>query len=344
MLNAFKQMLPFAAACVLTASAANCQEYTFKLHHLLSDQSPAHARMLQPWARQVEENSGGKVAIEIHPSMSLGGRPAELVIQAREGVVDLVWAVNGYTPGLFPRTEVMELPFVYVNDPVAANLSLYDMFESELEQEYAGLEVMFLHVHAGHGIHMRNQAVRSPREMKGMKMRIPTRTGAWSIEALGANPVSMPVTDLHQALQKGAVDGAFIPWEIIPSLKIHEQTQYQIEGFNGARFGTATFQVSMNAARWNSLPADVQFAFKEASGRDWWGKVGEIWKASDDVGIGMAVEAGNEHIVLSEAETSEFQAALEPVVSRWISEVDELGIDGSRLVGTARELISRNAK
>lgn len=343
-MKAFKQIFQFAAACVLTVSAADSQEYAFKLHHFLSDQSPAHTRMLQPWAKQVEENSDGEVVIEIYPSMSLGGRPAELVSQARDGVVDLVWTVNGYTPGLFPRTEVMELPFVYVNDPVAANLSLHDMFESELAQEYGGLEVMFLHVHAGNGIHMRNEIVRSPSEIEGMNMRIPTRTGAWIIEALGANPVSMAVTDLPQALQQGAVDGAFIPWEIIPSLEIHEQTQYQIEGFNGARFGTTTFQVSMNEARWNSLPSEIQFAFKEASGRDWWGEVGEIWQTADDIGIKVAVGAGNEHVILGEAETVEFQSALEPVVSRWISEVNEKGIDGVRLVGTARELVSENAR
>ena len=342
--KAFKKIFQFAAVCVLAASTANSQEYTFKLHHLLSAQSPAHTRMLEPWAKQVEENSDGMVSIEIYPSMSLGGRPAELVSQARDGVVDLVWTVNGYTPGLFPRTEVMELPLVYVNDPVAANLSLYDMFESELMQEYSGLEVMFLHVHAGQGIHMRNQVVRSPSEMDGMKMRIPTRTGAWIIEALGASPVSMPVTDLPQALQKGTVDGAFIPWEIIPPLKIQEQTQYQIEGSGGVRFGTTTFQVSMNKARWDSLPEDIQAAFKDASGRDWWAEVGEIWQSADDFGIGVAVEAGNEHVVLNEEETSEFQSALEPVVARWISEVNEKGIDGARLVETARELVSENTR
>ena len=342
-LQKFAAGLLGSAALIAAASAANAQEFTFKLHHLLSAKAPAQTQMLEPWAKQVEMNSGGKVKIEIYPAMTLGGRPPELISQARDGVVDLVWTVNGYTPGLFPRSEVLELPFVYVNDPVAANLTLYDMFESDLRQEYDGVEVMFLHVHAGQGIHMAEQLVRSPSDMEGLTMRIPTRTGAWIIEALGASPVSMPVPDLPGALQKGVVDGAFIPWEIIPPLKIQENTQYQIEGADMARFGTTTFQVSMNKARWDGLPEDIQKAFRDASGRDWWGEVGRIWRASDDFGIKLAVDAGNEHIVLSEEETQVFREALEPVVQRWVDEVTGNGIDGDALVAKARELIAKNA-
>lgn len=328
-------------AMSLSSTAA---EYEFKLHHLLSAKAPAHVAMLEPWARQVEENAGGKVNIEIFPSMTLGGRPPELISQARDGVVDIVWTVNGYTPGLFPRSEVMELPFVYVNDPVAANLALYDMFESDLRSEYQGVEVMFLHVHAGQAIHMRDMEVRSPADLEGLDMRIPTRTGAWIIEALGANPKQMSVTELPQALQKGAVDGAFIPWEIIRPLKIQEQTQYQIEGAGMTRFGTTTFQVSMNKERWDNLPADVQKAFKDASGRDWWAQVGQIWRDTDDGGIAFAVESGNTHIVLTEEETAAFQEALEPVVNRWIEEVTGKGIDGAGLVAKARSLIASNSQ
>ena len=328
---------------LFVAYPLSAQEYEFKLHHLLSAQSPAHKQMLEPWARQVEANSNGMVKIEIFPSMSLGGRPAELVSQARDGVVDLVWTVNGYTPGLFPRTEVMELPTVFVNDPRAANLALYDMFESDLRQEYTGLEIMFLHVHAGQGIHMTEKMVRSPDDMVGLDMRIPTRTGAWIIEALGSNPIQMPVPELPQALQKGVVDGAFIPWEIIPPLKLQEQTKYQIEGTDMTRFGTTTFQVSMNKGRWDSLPEDIQKAFKDASGKDWWGQVGDIWRASDDFGINLAVESGNEHIVLTPEETAVFNKALENVVDRWISEVVEKGIDGQGLVEKAKMLVAENA-
>lgn len=324
------------------AGPVSAQEFTFKLHHLLSAKAPAHTQMLEPWAKTVEENSGGRVKIEIFPSMSLGGKPPELVQQARDGVVDLVWTVNGYTPGLFPRTEVFELPTVYKNDPTATNLAMYDLFESELAGEYKGLEVMFLHVHAGQAIHMVDDEVRSPADLVGKKMRIPTRTGAWIIEALGSAPVAMPVPELPQALSKKVVDGAFIPWEIIPPLKIQDQTQYQIEGADRSRFGTTTFQVSMNGARWKDLPDDIKKAFKDASGPEWWAKVGEIWRATDDFGIGLAVKSGNTHITLTDSETAAFDKALAPVVDRWIAEVAGKGIDGQALVDSARQAIANH--
>ena len=328
---------------LVTAPAAFAQEHYFRLHHLLSAQAPAHTQMLVPWAERVEELSGGRVEIEIFPAMTLGGAPPELISQARDGVVDIVWTVNGYTPSLFPRTEVMELPFVFTNDPVAANLALYDMFDAHLRQEYQGVEVMFLHAHAGQAIHMVDRLVRTPEDFAGLRLRIPTRTGAWVIEQLGAQPVAMPVPDLPQALQTGNVDGALIPFEIIPPLRIQEQTQYQIELFDEGRLGTTTFQVSMNADRWNSLPEDIQAAFREASGREWWGEVGRIWRGTDDFGIAFATDAGNEHVTLTEAETEAFRVALEPVVQRWIDEVSGQGIDGAALVDLARELVAANS-
>ncbi|MEM8662882.1 MAG: TRAP transporter substrate-binding protein, partial [Pseudomonadota bacterium] len=322
------------------ATSALAEEHTFKLHHFLSAKAPAHTQMLEPWARAVEENSGGKVKIEIFPAMTLGGRPPELIGQARDGVVDIVWTVNGYTPGLFPRTEVIELPTVFKNDPVAANVALYEMFDEHLAEEYKGVEVMFLHVHAGQAMHMREKAVRTPEDVAGTRLRIPTRTGAWVIEALGADPVAMPVPELPPALQKGVVDGALIPFEIIPPLRIQEQTSHQIEGADGERFGTTAFQVSMNKARWDSLPDDVKQAFRDASDRDWWAQVGEVWAGTDDFGIGFAKDAGNEHIVLTEEETEAFREKLAPVVDRWMEDVAALGIDGEALVEEARGLIA----
>ena len=331
-----------SAAVALPAAAQS--PITLKLHHLLGPKSPAHVQMLEPWARKVEAASKGRIKIDLYPSMSLGGKPPDLIKQVRDGVVDIVWTVNGYTPALFPRSEVFELPFIHTNNLVATNLAMREMFDKHLAPEYRGTKVLWLHVHAGQGIHMVDSPVRKPDDLKGKKMRIPSRTGAWILEALGATPVGMPVPELPQSLSKKVVDGALIPWEIIPPLKLHELTKYQIEGKGRLRFGTLVFQVSMNEAKFNSLPKDLQQVLVENSGEAWTREVARIWTASEDVGIGLVKKAGHTHIELSEAEMAPFKAKLEPVVQRWIDEVAKKGIDGKALVATARAAIAKHSK
>ena len=332
------------ALAALSCGAA-AQPITLKLHHLLPAQAPAQTKMLAPWAADVEKAAGGKVKIEIYPAMSLGGTPPQLINQVRDGVVDIVWTVNGYTPSLFPRSEAFELPFVHTNNATATNLAMRDMFlNGAIAEDFKDVKVMFLHVHAGQGIQIAEKEVRKPDDLKGLKMRIPTRTGAWIIEALGAAPAAMPVPALPQALSKKVVDGALIPWEIIPPLKLQDVTKFQIEGLNKVRFGTTTFQVSMNKNSWAKLPPDVQKAFDANNGEARWREVGKVWTDSEEGGIALARKAGNKHIQLTEAELALFKQKLEPVVQRWIDEVKSKGIDGKALVDQARTLIAKYSK
>jgi TRAP-type C4-dicarboxylate transport system substrate-binding protein len=331
-----------AASVTLTAGAALAQEFNLKLHHLLGGGAPAQTKMLEPWVQAVQEATDGRVAIEIFPAMSLGGTPPELVQQARDGVVDIVWTVNGYTPGLFPRTEVFELPTVHTNDPAASSAALCEMYDEYLAEEYEGLHVLWLHVHAGQAIYMADKEVRSPSDLAGTQMRIPTRTGSWVIEALGASPAAMPVPDLPQALATGAVDGALIPWEIAPPLGLADQVEYVVEGADQSRFGTTTFQVSMNQGTWDSLPADVQEAINSVSGCDWWEEVGGIWRENDNGGLGYLQNNGVNYIALNEDEMAAFNDALQPVVDRWIAEVTSGGLDGQGLVDAARAAIANH--
>lgn len=337
--------LAAAAACAALSAPASAQTINLKLHHLLPPQAPAHSKMLVPWAQDVEKAAGGKVKIELYPAMALGGKPPELINQVRDGVVDIIWTVNGYTPSLFPRSEVFELPFVHTNNTVATNLAMRDMFlNGAIADDFKSVKVMFLHVHAGQGIQMAEKEVRKPDDLQGLKIRIPTRTGAWIIEALGAAPVAMPVPALPLALQKKVVDGALIPWEIIPPLKLQEVTKVQVEGPNKVRFGTTTFQVSMNLGTWSKLPPDVQRAFAANSGEARARAVGKVWTDSEEGGIALAKKAGNKHIQLTEAELALFKQKLEPVVQRWIDEVKSVGVDGKALVDQARALIAKYSK
>lgn len=338
-------MAALGGLTVAAASPAMAQSpIVLKLHHQLGPKSPAQTRMLEPWAKKIETLSKGKVKIQIFPSMSLGGSPTQVFRQIRDGVTDIGWTPNGYTPGLFPRSEVFELPFVQVNDAAAASRAAYDMFQKHFKQEYRGVQVLFMHTHAGHAIQMVETPVQSPADLKGKKIRTPSRTGAWIIEALGASPVSMPVPDLPQAFSKKVIDGALIPWEIIVPFKLQTFARVQVEGENKTRFGSIIFQVSMNKAKWDSLPKDVQKAFNDASGPEWWQEAGKIWMGSDEIGLKLVKANKNNYIVLNKAQTDAFRTALEPVAERWVKEVSAKGINGKAMLEEARALVQKYSK
>ena len=120
-----------AALAGMMATSAAAQEVTLRLHQFLPAQANVPKLVLDVWADNVEEASGGRIEIQRFPSMQLGGTPPQLIDQAIDGVADIVWGVNGFTPGRFPRTEVFELPF-FTTDAGSASAAYWQMFENSL--------------------------------------------------------------------------------------------------------------------------------------------------------------------------------------------------------------------
>ena len=339
-----KIFLTFLSLLVCSLSSVSAAEYTMTLHHFFSPKEPAQTMMLKPWADNVEKLTDLRVKINIAPAMTLGGKPSELVEQVKSGRIDLIWAINGYSGKEFLRSEVFELPFVHTNDPVATNLAMREMFESDLKEDYQGLEVMFLHVHQGQAIQSKGYAVRKPEDLLGKRARVPSLTGAWMLEELGAKTVTVPVTRIPQTLQRNIATTVLIPFNVQPLLKLNQHISYFTEGHEQTRFGSVVFQVSMNQDRWNSLPPDIQAAFRRASDENFLREIGTLWKEDEQRGIDFMTTFKKEHIVLTLEETEAFRIKLESVVERWIEEVEKEGIDGRALVTKARTLITSYSK
>lgn len=117
-----------------------------------------------------------------------------------------------------------------------------------------------------------------------------------------------------------------------------------MEGINKTRFGGIIFQVSMNERKWNSLPKDVQKAFDDASGPDWWQEAGKIWAGSDEIGLKLAKENGNTYIELNAAQTDAFKKVLLPVQDRWVKEVTAKGINGKEILAEAIATVQKYSK
>tara|TARA_R110002072_G_scaffold22507_9_gene78975 strand:- start:739 stop:1782 length:1044 start_codon:yes stop_codon:yes gene_type:complete len=341
LLRAVKLSLGIALSALLLSATAQAAEVTLKIHHFLPPKAVAQTKLLEPWAKRVEAQSNGRITVEIYPSMTLGGKPPQLYKQVRDGVVDLVWTVAGYTAGTFPRTEVFELPFVHVNNAVATNLAIQEMMADELADDFKDIKPILVHVHSGQAVFTVDTPVRSPDDLKGKKIRIPSRTGGWMLEELGANPVGMPVPQLPPALSKKVVDGAMIPFEVALPLKVPELTKYATEGPNGERFGTAVFIFGMNRGKYEALPDDLKAVIDANSGINIAGEIGDVWNAAEEPGKAAMLARGNEIIKLTPQELEVFRTRLEKVNQRWVAEATANGIDGQALLDKARATIKK---
>jgi len=329
-----------AALLVLAtvAQPAPAAEFRLKLHHALPPVAPAHRLMLVPWARQVEADSGGRLAIDVYPAGQLGGQLPQLVDQARDGVVDIVWTLTGGTPGRFPRIEVFEMPFLNAH-PVAMNLALYD-FVRRHPEEFAEYKLIACFVHSGQALHSRTP-VRRAADLRGMKIRIPSRVSGWMVEAMGAVPLGAPISKTPELLSKGVVDGAFLPFEVVPAVKVDELVDYHItlDNLRSDRFNTQVFAILMNRNSYLKLPPDLQAAIDRNAGEDTARWLGQLWVNNEQPGYELALASG-EVSQLPPAEVELLREAVEDaVLARWFELVARKGLDGPALLAEAQALI-----
>ncbi|RVU38185.1 TRAP transporter substrate-binding protein [Hwanghaeella grinnelliae] len=330
-----------AAALIGAAGAVQAQDVTLKLHQLLPERATIPAKFLIPWAAKVEKESGGRIKIEHYPSMQLGGKPPELVQQVTDGVVDMIWTVMGYTPGRFPRAEAFELPFMVTNGEQTSR-AFYEYFDKHMQNDFPGMKVIAVHTH-GPGLLHTKDPVNSLEDIKGMKLRGPTRVITQMLDSFGAVPVGMPVPAVPEAVSKGVIDGAVIPWEITLPLKMAELVGNHTE-FSGDRgLYSATFLFAMNQASYDALPDDLKKVIDDNSGIEAAAWAGRAMDGGDVVGRKKAAEKGNNIIVLDEAETNRWKEAAAPVVDNWVAEMKDKGIDGQALVDDAQALLKKNS-
>ncbi len=340
-----KNILGMGLAC-LTASVIStgvwAQDVTLKLHQFLPPQANVPKLILDVWADNVEETSGGKIKIDRYPSMQLGGKPPELMDQAIDGVADIVWTVVGYTPGRYPRTEVFELPFM-MTDAGAVSRAYWQMFEKHMaDTEFSNLKILGAWVH-GPGIIHANRPIEKVEDLQGVKVRGASRVVNSMLSKLGATPVGMPVPAVPEALSKGVIDATTIPWEVTAALKVPELVKNHTEFSNKALY-TVTFVLAMNKAKWDSLPDELKQAIDANSGEEFSVFAGETMQSSDGPAREKAAAAGNNIITLNDEQVAAWRDAAQPVYDEWTADMKSKGIDGEALISEAQQLIQKYSK
>ena len=317
------------------ASSAVAEALTLRVHTFNSPKSIAVTEFLEPWAAEIATQSQGQVAVQVFPAMQLGGRPADLYGQARDGVVDAVWTLPGYSPGRFPLTEVFELPFV-CGDAEATSQALTAFHRKWMRDEYQDTHPLVFHTTAPGQLHMVKHPVHGLADLRGLKVRAASQTGAAVLEAFGAIPVGMPAPQVYEALARGVVNGALLPWTIMRPFRLYEVTGHHTEVF----LGCTPFVLTMNKARYQGLPAEIKHILTNTTGMALAKRLGRLWQEDEQSGRLLAVERGHPILPLSDPQHALWQAAAAPVIDRWVAKVDALGYDGRALLADAKRLVA----
>ena len=330
-----KKIILTLILCLLHVSLA--QEVTLRLGYFLSPQAALPENFIEPWAQKVMEESNGRIAIETFPNSQLAAAPATYDA-IKDGIMDIGWSLPGYTPGRFPISEVFELPFIASNAETTSQAA-WDFYDAHLREEFSDVHMIVFHVHAPGLLHIRGEPVTDLASLAGRTIRAPTRSMNAALELVGAQPVGMPVPQVPEAISRGVIDGAALPFEVTTSLKLAELVDSH-SGFEGDRaMYTATFFFAMNKDVYEGLPDSLKTVIDNNSGLETSKWAGQVMDAGDAPGLAAAKEAGNEVYTFSEAEREEWLAATQPVTDDWLELMNGAGLDGRALLQEVKDSI-----
>ena len=309
------------------------QSYEFTLAHFFPAGHPAETDLVQGWAQELNEASGGQVEITSYPGQTLL-EADDTYSGVVAGMADIGMSAFFYTRGRFPVLEAFELPGIVYNDSYMASKVAWEGIKQLQPDEVQDTELMFV-LATGPGDLFTTTPVQSLDDLQGLKIRA-AGLSADTLALLGATPEAMPQPDAYEAIQRGLVDGNLAPVEVLQGWRHAEVTDYLTRT---PFLYNAIFFVTMNQEKWNSLPPEMQEVFREVNERFFEEVAAGLWDAQNEAAISWAVEeTGQEIFELSADEKERWIETVQPIQADFVTRMNELGFDGEKILETVKSL------
>ncbi len=319
------------AAALLVAAAggigmsavtdASAQSRDIKLAFFASPKHPVWSKLMAPWGKAVE---GANVGLKVvgFPGSQIGGSPPGAFKRVVNGIADAEFAMQGYTSTVFPRTLLVEIPLQW-GSPTEATRALWRIFDKHLASEYKRVKVLAMWVTDTPTV-MTNKVVRVPDDLKGLKLRTPSKNQAAIIKGFGAIPVGMPMPHTYGAIEKGVVDGAVVGISVVNSFKLAEVVKNYIVDLP---MGYSPQMIAMNRKVYDSLSPAQRAAIDKNSGLPLSLKGAKLYEMARKGGLKTVTKRPDTKITtLTAAEKALWKARLETVVTKWVADFEKQGL------------------
>ncbi|MCC5968724.1 MAG: TRAP transporter substrate-binding protein [Pararhodobacter sp.] len=295
----------------LSLNAAAAQErLTF------ASPAPGPARInafLTDWAADVSQASEGTLAIDVVVGGTLG-RHGQMLDRVSMGVVDIAWDFQGYYPGMFDLSAVVEQPFQFATAEDGSR-AFQQLFETgALDAEYQGQHVLSLFTFPNASL-MLTRPAEDLAGLSGRRITAQNQTMQAAAERLGGVALNLAIPDWYQALSRGTIDGAIVTFTAVPAFRLNEVMSEYIDVQLGGNPG----MILMNPSRYATLPATARDALDARSGTGLSQEMGAFLEAWNNDAKGFAAQNGNNLHGLDEDALADWQTRLMPLTETWLA-------------------------
>gem|GEM_PF-283761 len=309
---------------------------------LYGDQNPeggwAVEEAAKPWLAAIEQVTAGAVEIEPYWAQTLAAGP-DLWEAVEAGTADFAWCFHGYWAGMTPLADAVSLPFMPFESAEQAAAIFWTIYEEypNLAGDFDEDNKILLTWCSSPYILITTTAepVKTLEDMSGLKIRATGGPPTTQTQLLGAIPQTVGMPGTYEALQKGEIDGMWVPWEALYSFKQYEYAK----SWTILPAHAVYFTQAMNWDTWNSLPSEVQDQFMTVGGEDgsrFWGRnmFDTSQAACRDVILADAELAAEiQEYVLPQEELDRWvDMAGQPIWDEWVTEMEADGFDEAQEV------------
>ena len=252
-----KQLGGMAAATLAPgmAMAQAAAKINMKIAISIPESHPTTAALKAACAELLKE-SNGRLTIDVYPNGQLGS-DTDTVSQVRSGAIDFVCTANQIWGNLVPVISINTLAFAFP-DYATVWKAMDGELGAHIRGQFDKIGVVPVGKAFDHGFRQITHAskpITSPKDMEGMKIRVPASPNSTSLfKGLGASPATVPIGELYTALQTKVVDGQENALPTIDATKLYEVQKY----CSYTSHMWDCFTLVANKGKWAALPDDLR--------------------------------------------------------------------------------------
>jgi len=295
---------------------------------------PVHpiSKLAEEWCKEVEKRTNGRVTFSYFPGNTLTP-PMQTYDSVVKGIADMGQSLLAYAPGRLPLSEVLQQPLGYTNGYQATKLG-NEYYKKFRPKEFDDVKVMYLHG-AAPGIFHTRKIVSSIDDIKGLRIKA-NAENADIVKQLGGAPVTQPITETYDSIQKGLLDGVLLPIEALQGWKFAEVLKTSIENY-AVSYMTSMY-VLMNKSKWDGLSKEDQEAI-EMINDEWNEKQAKLWVQLDNSAKEYAIQKGVKFVRVTKEEEANTAEKMKPILANYVQTMKAKGLPAEEALNFCLEYI-----